>query len=49
MNTRRRGRGGGRGKHNPTVDLKMMVSVPGGPDALIKQKGLHHCKDTLGV
>ena len=34
--------------YKSAVDWKMTVSVPDGPDALIKQKDVHHYEETLG-
>ena len=39
----------GEWKYKATVDWEIMVSVPDGPDALIEQKDVHHCEETLGV
>jgi hypothetical protein len=39
----------GEWKYNSTVAWETVVSVPGGPDTLIKQKNAYHCKETLDV
>ena len=39
----------GEWQYKPTVDWEMKVPVPDGPDALIKQKDVHACEETLGV
>ena len=41
--------GEGEWKYKPTIGWEMMVLAPGGPYALIKQKDVHPCEETLDM